>query len=845
MGTDYKDRKTGKINILPNTTSNGTLRNHPFYIKNNNNNIDSSSGINSTNTDIINIKNKVNAYNIKHFTGKNNNTGNTNIKINNIPTYFNNNHNNSNINNNNLNSKAVQHKKSAELTDNEVVQYSVLNTTTTTNSTSSDDNESFTGIIGHNEINNKNNLDIPAVNTATATATAPSLLSSPPPTAAATNTTTTTTTTINNNNNNNKNNNYNTMNNVNDNNDNNAVVMDTESLSDTGSYFTSDKDTGVLLNKTISRNIIPKKKQQPNIKKKRHSDININHNIYNNNNGSNSRRSTGIFSTTSMPGSQSVNNNATPNIRQPPFFSHKHSQIIPVGDSAETFHNSNTNIVSTNNYNTDSTSSGSGSTDNLLGSKHRHHRVNDDNLKRSELASKEIRKMRQSLLLKRNTRLHNHHNANDKKNRKNYGNSLLDDDRVLVGNRVSEGHVNFTIAYNMLTGIRVAVSRCSGIMKPLTNTDFKLTKKLVFDYHGNESTPSSQYAFKFKDYSPEVFRELRCLFGIDPADYLMSLTSKYILSELNSPGKSGSFFYFSRDYKYIIKTIHHSEHRHLRKTLKNYYNHVKENPNTLISQFYGLHRVKMPFSYKNQIKHRKIYFLVMNNLFAPHLDIHASYDLKGSTWGRLTPTESHPNIYNENDDDTNRPVLKDLNWINSNMHIEFGPLKKQKFLEQLRKDVTLLSKLNIMDYSLLLGIHDMDRGNDLLNLDDGNENYNDNIQKGHAPLTKSGNNNNNNARVDNSHAFGLHYFQQYEGGIRSSDKLDHDTNKIYFIGIIDCLTNYNIIKRLETFIRSINHDLSEVSAIPPKAYSDRFYTFISKSIEPSPSISTSTSENVS
>ena len=28
--------------------------------------------------------------------------------------------------------------------------------------------------------------------------------------------------------------------------------------------------------------------------------------------------------------------------------------------------------------------------------------------------------------------------------------------------------------------------------------------------------------------------------------------------------------------------------------LKDYHHHVKDNPNTLISQFYGLHRVKMP-----------------------------------------------------------------------------------------------------------------------------------------------------------------------------------------------------------------------------------------------------------
>lgn len=213
---------------------------------------------------------------------------------------------------------------------------------------------------------------------------------------------------------------------------------------------------------------------------------------------------------------------------------------------------------------------------------------------------------------------------------------------------------------------------------------------------GNELTPSAKYDFKFKDYSPWVFRHLRAKFRLDPADYLMSLTSKYILSELGSPGKSGSFFYFSRDYKYIIKTIHHGEHRFLRKILRDYFKHVEDNPDTLISQFYGLHRVKTPFG-------RKIHFVVMNNLFPPHRDIHQTFDLKGSTIGR--------DFKEENLADNPRATLKDLNWLRRDMHLNLGPTKKQLFMQQVQKDVELLKRLHIMDYSLLLGIHDLKRGN--------------------------------------------------------------------------------------------------------------------------------------
>ena len=52
-----------------------------------------------------------------------------------------------------------------------------------------------------------------------------------------------------------------------------------------------------------------------------------------------------------------------------------------------------------------------------------------------------------------------------------------------------------------------------------------------------------------------------------------------------------------------------------------YHQHIIDNPHTLISRFYGLHRVKLP-------RGRKIHFVIMNNLFPPHRDIHETYDLK-------------------------------------------------------------------------------------------------------------------------------------------------------------------------------------------------------------------------
>lgn len=62
----------------------------------------------------------------------------------------------------------------------------------------------------------------------------------------------------------------------------------------------------------------------------------------------------------------------------------------------------------------------------------------------------------------------------------------------------------------------------------------------------------------------------------------------------------------------------------MRSILKDYHEHVKKNPHTLLSRFYGLHRVKLP-------RGKKIHFVIMNNLFPPHRDIHETYDLKVSS----------------------------------------------------------------------------------------------------------------------------------------------------------------------------------------------------------------------
>ncbi|WVQ94277.1 hypothetical protein IAU59_001356 [Kwoniella sp. CBS 9459] len=404
--------------------------------------------------------------------------------------------------------------------------------------------------------------------------------------------------------------------------------------------------------------------------------------------------------------------------------------------------------------------------------------------------------------------------------------------KVLVGNLIGEDHVNYVLMYNMLTGIRIGVSRCQAkIKRPLTDEDFVARHKFSFDIVGNELTPSARYDFKFKDYAPWVFRDLRDdHFHLDPADYLLSLTAKYILSELGSPGKSGSFFYFSRDYRFIIKTISHAEHKFLRSILKDYHEHVKSNPHTLLSRFYGLHRVKLP-------RGRKIHFVIMNNLFPPHRDIHETYDLKGSAFGREYPEEKAAK--------NPRAVLKDKNWVNRGRTLELGPEKRALLTEQLRRDMEFLKRVKVMDYSLLVGIHNMERGN----RDNLRENQLTMFHPEVPPVRRKpsaakGPSEASNVRkavrrsdpkmldvtsqLPNSDSADRRHFLFYqdEGGLRATDEANMNMDVIYYLGVIDICTPYNTLKKIEHFWKSMTEDRHTISCIDPITYGQRFLNFL-------------------
>jgi len=288
------------------------------------------------------------------------------------------------------------------------------------------------------------------------------------------------------------------------------------------------------------------------------------------------------------------------------------------------------------------------------------------------------------------------------------------------GLAVHFGHENWNMVLSMMIGIRMSVGRSKHeVARELQPVDFIMKEKFsiiprlanIFD-----STVSKRVTMtRFIDYAPMVFQRIRSSFGIQHDDYLRSVGPEQLLgnmvlgnlsslSELSSEGKSGAFFYYTADGKYMMKTVTPQEHKLLKRMLKRYFDHIMQNPGTLIVRFLGLHGLRVHKERKaggigrpGTEASRKLYFVVMGNMFNTPFDIHRRYDLKGSWVGRSTPTDAFdPSV-----------ALKDVDFKRASEAIRVGDERRASLVAQIESDSGFLRDNNIIDYSLLLGIYEI------------------------------------------------------------------------------------------------------------------------------------------
>ena len=265
------------------------------------------------------------------------------------------------------------------------------------------------------------------------------------------------------------------------------------------------------------------------------------------------------------------------------------------------------------------------------------------------------------------------------------GGSRRREDRM--GETIFKGSRSYDLMLNLQLGIRYTLATLSKLPPPdrLLPQHFDEKVWLKFPRQGSELTPPHpSQDFKWKDYASHVFRHLRSLFAISNSEYILSTCGDHALRELASPGKSGSVFFVSQDERFIIKTMRKEEVKLLLRALPEYHAHVAAHPDTLLTRFYGVHRIQPAGG-------RKVRFVVMNNIFATALPFHEKYDLKGSTYRRTAGPAPKPGT-----------VLKDLD-LKACFHLRGEELKRLQ--GQLEADASFLEAMNVMDYSLLLGVH--------------------------------------------------------------------------------------------------------------------------------------------
>lgn len=370
-------------------------------------------------------------------------------------------------------------------------------------------------------------------------------------------------------------------------------------------------------------------------------------------------------------------------------------------------------------------------------------------------------------------------------------------------------------------------------------------------------------------YAPSAFRKLRTRFGISESSFLTSIIDRgpYISFQSNSKGaaRAGGFFFFTRDGAYMIKTIKKAEVKAILNMLPKYYDFMKLNSRrSLLTRFCGLYSIQLGEENTIQDEEER-FFLIMNSVFPAEGGkfISERYDLKGSTVGRECSKE-------ERETKGSFAVLKDLDLAKEVEVIKsvskpfqipgygicIGPTAKAALLEQLRRDLSLLVDCSVMDYSLLVGVVNMEANDGTPQHPDVRHHVESVINKNKtgrrqlintlttplrqlcAPGLFICQKSCNLARKTLSTVLTLPlpYYGAgncgVDGGALSiipGERLGK--RAIYYLGVIDFLQPWTTQKVLERELKGvIGYDKTQISCVDPKEYADRFLDFMDKHI---------------
>lgn len=216
------------------------------------------------------------------------------------------------------------------------------------------------------------------------------------------------------------------------------------------------------------------------------------------------------------------------------------------------------------------------------------------------------------------------------------------------------------------------------------------------------------------------------MFSHNLSSFKSSLSPKYnrdmVFKAGEGAGRSGSFFFFSHDRKFIIKTMTKSEHKLYLSCLPAFSKHYLQNKNSQLAKIFGVFTINTEYM-------KEVYVMLMENTVQLHnpAKLTHMFDLKGSLVDRLTKGVIKPSS-----------TLKDQNFMQlcqkkerkSEQFIRFASEDRYKLKLNVKRDVKFLKSQGLMDYSLLLCIEKKSAAT-TLNFYNDKANYEDELSLNH------------------------------------------------------------------------------------------------------------------
>jgi hypothetical protein len=284
---------------------------------------------------------------------------------------------------------------------------------------------------------------------------------------------------------------------------------------------------------------------------------------------------------------------------------------------------------------------------------------------------------------------------------------------------------------------------------------------------------------KFSSIAPHLFQMIRQSRGITDLSYKNSLEQSMVSV---GPLKSGAYFFYTSDNRYIVKFLRSTDGIVFTHMLPGYVDALRDK-STLLADTIGFYR----FIHRNPSENikNKYYAIVVRNIFPENYKMDIVYDLKGSTHNR-----------NGGGVDGAAIAQKDCVYLLNDEQLQFGPYMSD-FLSQLRKDTRFMAEGNVNDYSLLVGIRYVD-ASEVVQQQDLNGEW------------------------DGWYSFQGGFLARNNDG---SVFIDEQTNKVkvVYVSVIDILTEYNQDRIEDHRRKAIDEDIAtRMSNIPPMNYWQRF-----------------------